>query len=80
MNKQCPTCGYPFDETESELFNNGWVSAKDRLPENGQNIIVYGLHSLDSREEIVVLTYWDRVGLIENITHWMPLPQPPKDK
>lgn len=56
-----------------------WISVEERLPEIGQFCIVYqpigaydgrpifscGFHSIDA-------------GIWPNITHWQPLPKPPK--
>lgn len=65
-----------------------WISVKDRLPEPQQEVLVSVLNdvlfrdiarvgSLDSRGIWRVDTpheYFHR-----NITHWMPLPEPPKE-
>ena len=50
-----------------------WISAKDRLPELEKEVLVY-----DSFGKMYI-------GLITDgwkglyVTHWMPLPEPPKD-
>ena len=60
-----------------------WISVEDRLPENETQCIGYFNHKwqVDFRVNEVWFTnnrwYWD-LDLIENITHWMPLPEPPK--
>ena len=57
-----------------------WISVKDRLPENEQNVLVadngfiavwtfYGDYWEDSHG------WWQE---FDEVTHWMPLPQPPK--
>jgi hypothetical protein len=61
-----------------------WISVKERLPENYyQDVLVY-----DSRDNclfIAVMTYkgeWIVPHYEDyefNITHWMPLPEPPKE-
>ena len=62
-----------------------WISVKKRLPEDGQKIIAafrnsggwivdqarYGNGEFDFASWAYV---WD-----DNITHWMPLPEPPKE-
>lgn len=61
-----------------------WISVKDRLPENGKIVLAY------SKEKGVTFTHrlWfhqtDRPFVIEyegmvKVTHWMPLPEPPKE-
>ena len=62
-----------------------WISIKDRLPEVGKRVLVY--------TEMNVIRI-DRLRLIKNgkrkaatwesslyveVTHWMPLPEPPKE-
>ncbi len=64
-----------------------WISVEDRLPERGQNVIAFS-----ESDGIVILTCfrsagWKEVITKENaqiiitheVTHWMPLPEPPND-
>lgn len=54
-----------------------WISVKDRLPSEDGNYLVYcGLLSVDSFS----VDMKDFVFRDGNITHWMPLPEPPTDK
>ena len=58
-----------------------WISVKDRLPENDAYINV-------TTDGVVIPAYWhnDRfyaftaigVATVGGVTHWMPLPEPPK--
>ena len=58
-----------------------WISVKDRLPENDTYVNV-------ATDGVVAQAYWhnDRfyaftaigVATVGGVTHWMPLPQPPK--
>lgn len=51
----------------------GWISVKDRLPDVGKFVLIYN--------EIngVRLDYHDGATFgYYDVTHWMPLPQPPK--
>ncbi len=59
--------------------NNGWISVEERLPENNQ--VVLGYHPMyifickKLKDRFVV-----KMNLTPcDITHWQPLPQPPKD-
>jgi len=65
-----------------------WISVKDRLPEKGNPVSVVVEHMGSVR---VGLGYcevyrdefrqWEDVGGFKiNVTHWMPLPEPPKEK
>lgn len=59
-----------------------WVSVDERMPEDNDDVLIvcrskYGLYNIDigyyNGEQIVRL-----VGR-EEVTHWMPLPEPPKE-
>lgn len=68
-----------------------WISVKDKLPEDERNVLVYyGFDHGDGElgmRFIGVLTYFAfdpqphfqhaSTGL--KVTHWMPLPEPPKE-
>ena len=56
-----------------------WISVKDRLPEEEARVLVY----LDSNRSYtktdtdrLINSKWVRWG--RDVTHWMPLPDPPK--
>ncbi|MBQ7792902.1 MAG: DUF551 domain-containing protein [Clostridia bacterium] len=65
-----------------------WISVKDRLPEEKVNCIVHYKHAYCKNDDywaIGIASYVDEiqefVGIDTRyyvITHWMPLPQPPK--
>ena len=59
-----------------------WISVKDRLPEVGKKVLVY---CKENKNDYEIGAYSDtyrgffvRQTCYENITHWMPLSQPPK--
>lgn len=61
---------------------SGWISVKDRLPDkNTQYIVSFKTGGVTSA------WYFDYRGgfyvggifVSENVTHWMPLPEPPKE-
>lgn len=65
---------------------NGWISVKDRLPDENQKCLVY--RDIDNDLKITTgIWHSDRKtfdGLchgtrLENTIAWMPLPEPPKD-
>ena len=71
------------DHTEDEyiadtLLDNGvtvdeWISVKDRLPDVGVEVLVY------SEIDGICVDYYDGdVFGYFDITHWMPMPKPPK--
>ena len=63
-----------------------WISVKDRLPKNGQDILAYSING-EKETRIVPANYDHDVWydcifnhVMHNgcITHWMPLPDPPE--
>lgn len=63
------------------LISNGvtvqeWISVKDRLPEPTYCVLVVGAYSEMAIDALGTDGEW--MGMVEDITHWMPLPQPPK--
>lgn len=71
-----------------------WISVKDRYPENGQSIKIKIWDDLNDCECIVEAKFIDYEDyrswtiekefykerkLIARPTHWMPLPNPPKE-
>ena len=65
---------------------NGWISVKDRLPPYGERVLVineaYGAEHRYTKYNIGVtvrsphldFTFWGH-----KVTHWQPLPKPPKE-
>ena len=52
-----------------------WISVKERLPEIGRSVLMY--YSKWDGDEIQVAKLEDAgTGAV---THWMPLPEPPKE-
>ena len=64
-----------------------WISVKDRLPEYttraGTSLFVSVLICLDTGfvgEGLYVNDGWELLGVyVTNVTHWMPLPEPPEE-
>ena len=64
-----------------------WISVKERLPEIGKSVLIYYPYWDGDEIQVAKLEYDEmmfdvcgefniRVGAV---THWMPLPKPPKD-
>lgn len=53
-----------------------WISVKDRLPELFTQVLVY-----DAFEKNITLGLYGNGDWLfsKHITHWMPLPDPPKE-
>lgn len=66
---------------------NRWISVKDRLPEIGKSVLIY--YPKWDGDEIQVAKLEDDGMMFDicgefnigtgAITHWMPLPEPPKE-
>lgn len=64
---------------------NEWISVKDRLPKEGQSVLC--CNSQISYKKVYERgIFYDGdthcyypIGKVENVTYWMPLPEPPKD-
>lgn len=75
-----------------EIIDHGkpsvWISVKDRMPEkSGQYLCWFGANKVAIGMAIVTyVNEWKAFGRLEsfekypNITHWMPLPEPPKEE
>ena len=77
------------EEIADHLINNGvtvqeWVSVDDRLPEEKVDCIVHYKHAYCNNDGYwaIGFCFYDgekfRIDLAYKVTHWMPIPQPPK--
>lgn len=86
----CKDCGRWIkwlNKDEARAFesdtNDGskWISVDDRLPDNDNRVIVYMPENRMSHIKIdtdrLVKGRWVRWNTC--VTHWMPLPEPPKE-
>ena len=55
-----------------------WISVKDRLPKPTYCVLVVGAYSEMAIDALGTDGEW--MGMVEDITHWMPLPKPPKEE
>ena len=60
-----------------------WISVNDRLPEGYKDVLVCYKNAVGYRIDITFYCdqceYGDGWFLPVNITHWMPLPEPPEE-
>ena len=65
-----------------------WISVKERLPEDCEKVIAWGMLSIESKMSAHEAFYswidkkWYSVKPFpyKVLTHWMPLPEPPKEQ
>ena len=59
-----------------------WISVKDRLPEDGQDVLVFdeGTISVKSLSSYTHKWHPYENGFDCEPSHWMPMPKPPEDK
>lgn len=69
-----------------------WISVEERLPEQGQLVLVWGKRWFDDAAKIIVAYYsgdwraselaWTDDGIeeatVSDVTHWQPLPERPE--
>ena len=83
---------YGNGDIAEKLISNGvtvqeWISVKDRQPNNKGCYLLTVKHWFDG-EPVVREAYWNgkdwfscddrRYKITPRVTHWMPLPEPPK--
>lgn len=81
-----------YSNTAKLLYNAGyrkqeWISVEDRLPSSG-DLKRSQFHSFlvanefgEVREAVFTGKYFAKLGSrLSGVTHWMPLPEPPKMK
>ena len=80
-----------FERELEKVYNGvtvqGWISVKDRLPEDREWVLVWhtgystpkkAKHKDDCDPHLPIFILDGDKGLDGEITHWMPIPQPPK--
>ena len=80
---------FTFEEQVDHLIDNGvtvqeWISVEERLPEEKVNCIVHYKHAYCDNDDYweIGICFYDgekfQLDSAYKVTHWMPLPQPPK--
>ena len=82
--------GYIPRNFADHLISNGvtvqeWISVDDRLPEEKANCIVYYKHAYCDNDDYweIGICFYDgekfQINPAYKVTHWMPLPELPKE-
>ena len=61
----------------------GWISVEERLPEEDKDVLAYnGAYMIIAAYATNPTKYWYTItgSVTRTITHWMPLPEPPKEE
>ena len=85
MNDWRTTLCMARDYLKEHFAEQKWIPVTERLPESGKCVLIY------SKEGMVAEgSYWAfnkkwtqyrwSVKDLQNVTHWMPLPEPPETK
>lgn len=63
-----------------------WIGVKDRLPPLGERVLCSDGTAVFEQYRVelsAVYGIWERSGMkspMQNVTHWMPLPEPPEEE
>ena len=79
----------PIEAVADYLLDSGvtvqeWISVDDRLPEEKVNCIVHYKHAYCDNDDYwaIGICFYDgekfQMDLSYKVTHWQPMPQPPK--
>lgn len=64
---------------EKDAKKPEWISVKDRLPENTEFVFVTNADCKSVNRGFAVFRDGEWHSPIDNISYWMPLPEPPKE-
>lgn len=87
---ECSDCKTVFwPEPMISIKTNKWISVKERLPENTNNVLIYGGYGYIIAYRDIVGNCWEPIWVDQetgtpyvmdcDVTHWQPLPEPPQD-
>lgn len=79
----------PITNSDHEQEQSKWISVKERLPESRKDVLVVALwherwqtmlgwHSDQEEKWRIITPHGEREA--GGVTHWMPLPEPPKEE
>lgn len=70
-------------EQMTEWRKNRWIPVTERLPEHSGDYLVYSIGGNWKQLSTIEIAFWnDKNFIVQSffaVTHWMPLPEPPKE-
>ena len=82
----CTAAADRLEELETELSKlkeqQRWIPVTERLPEDDDDVLIMSSGSISMGYYSVYNEYWaDYINVYNSdVTHWMPLPEPPKEE
>ena len=73
-----PLLEWAADKLESGVVRE-WIPVTERLPEDGQTVIACVTHRFGDKSIIPMVFWHESYFHWQDVTHWMPLPEPPKE-
>ena len=55
-----------------------WIPVSERLPDEYTNVLVMSKRFEEPKIDQIWIVRGDKIWTLDNVTHWMPLPKPPK--
>jgi hypothetical protein len=76
-------------KNEDDDVSDGWISVEDKMPSQGKFVFAYSDKELKMKMQVVnlydgsksssgIIGYQLNGNCMHRVTHWMPLPEPPK--
>ena len=78
LYKKCDELRDRLIDAEKQLANYQWTSVKNGLPEPCKAVLVYGKAGDMVNWKVDYITECGMWAKSFTVTHWMPLPEPPK--
>lgn len=73
---------YKWEGWQAKAAQSAWISVEERLPEINKEVLVAWTDGVVGRARHIndesEKQTWDIYSAYEQITHWQPLPEPPK--
>ena len=85
MSRMTIKLNHPITEFELDVDENSlhflWIPVTERLPEHSGFYIIFQVGGSYGQLSEIKIAYWDSRNFDGGMmtTHWMPLPQPPKE-